>query len=620
MMQKASLLLLLCLLPLAVLCQITITDPSCARDSVCKTDSLRFYRTLHDYALKRRITYLIYGAIFRDPPIAALSVVPAANAVIVPTESYKYYQGKIIRNIRIITVDPMGRVLNDTLIVPGGFIERAGNRLHIKTKNFVVRNKLLFENEDPLDSLKLIESERLLRASTSIRDAKITPLCPGIDSDSLDVLVVVRDLWSINGDAELTTSTNTLRLGDNNFLGLGNSIQNKITYNPMQANSFLTTGNYLVSNIRRSFITVNTYYTWSELNKTIGISVDRGFVSTITKWAGGANNALISTVWPVTEGTTVTNLPLEYRVHDFWLGHSFSLDKGKKYTYKDPRIVLTGRVFNTQYIQRPSFRYDTLKKNQNSTLYMAGVGFCSRSYYKDMNIYRFGRVEDVPEGRLVSFIAGYQKAEYYEQVYYGLRFAAGNHIHHYGYLSEKLEYGTFLNKDVTEKGVLNAELNFLTDLLQYKKWSAREFINIRSVSGFNRASDEHITINDPNGLNGYSSPTLSGTNKTVLNLATIVYMPYKVIGFQFAGILFAGFGKIGNAPGAIANSPVYQAYGIGLLIRNEYLIINTIQISLSYYPIVPGKSPDQFQFNPGSISNVRFTDFSLSKPDFLSYQ
>jgi hypothetical protein len=97
-------------------------------------------------------------------------------------------------------------------------------------------------------------------------------------------------------------------------------------------------------------------------------------------------------------------------------------------------------------------------------------------------------------------------------------------------------------------------------------------------------------------------------------------MPYQIIGFQFAGILFAGFAKIGNTPGALSGSPVYQAYGIGLLIRNEYLVINTIQISLSYYPIVPGKSPDQFQFNPGSISDVKFTDFSLSKPDFLGYQ
>ncbi|HEV7229867.1 MAG TPA: hypothetical protein VGO45_00980, partial [Bacteroidia bacterium] len=166
-------------------CQITITDPSCARDSVCKTDSLRLYRALHDYAMRRRITYLIYGAIFRDPPVAAKSIVPEANAITIPTESYKYYQGKIIRNIRIITVDPMGKVINDTLILPGGFIERAGNRIHIKTKTFVVRNKLLFENEDALDSLKLIESERLLRASIGIRDAKITPLCPGIDSDSL---------------------------------------------------------------------------------------------------------------------------------------------------------------------------------------------------------------------------------------------------------------------------------------------------------------------------------------------------------------------------------------------------------------------------------------------------
>lgn len=72
-------------------------------------------------------------------------------------------EGKIIRNIEINTLDPFGYSIEDLDRVPDKFIEKAGNTLHPKTKNFVINNYLLFEKGNDFDSLKILETERLIR-------------------------------------------------------------------------------------------------------------------------------------------------------------------------------------------------------------------------------------------------------------------------------------------------------------------------------------------------------------------------------------------------------------------------------------------------------------------------
>jgi hypothetical protein len=526
-------------------------DSTCLKDSVCKKDPLQFYRKIHHFAAKRRITYFLYGAVFRDPPVGnAIASNTSANGPTCssgPGDHYTWVQGKVIRRIHLVTLDPMGQLIDDTIPVQGNLLVRAGNQLHVKSKPRIIRNKLLFKENDVIDSLKLIESERIIRTSTGIRDARISPQCPAIDNDSIDILIVVRDLWSINGDLQASTGKNTLRVGDNNFMGLSHLVQNRVSYTVNDPSSFTTSGNYIISNIRNTFVSANLYYTYSNPNKNIGLSLDRGFISPLTKWAGGINVNPVKTVWTSTLPGPAQNFPLEFRQEDVWLGRSFGILKGKSHAYNDPRIVLSGRVYDIHYFRHPDYKYDSLKKNQNSNLYLAGIGFCSRSYYKDVNIYRFGRTEDVPEGRLISFTGGYQKLELYDQFYYGIKLAAGNHIHKTGYLSEKLEYGTFLRSGNETKGVVNADINFLSDLLRYGKWSARAFIDLRHTRGLNRSPEESININGQNGLNGFSSDVLKGTTKTVLNLAAVFYSPFKVLEFQFAAILFAGFGRLSMA-------------------------------------------------------------------------
>lgn len=242
------------------------------KDSVPTGDSVAIYKKLHDYAARRKITHFLYDMLFRE-----MMDTDKANPMHPqrPGDSYYKYQGKTIRNIRIIVVAPLGELVNDTIIVPDGFISTVGNRLHVKTRPQTVRNLLLFKSGDVFDSLRVIESARILRLAPGIRDTKITPRYAGVNSDSVDMYVVVWDLWSTFIDGSLSTGANTIEIGEYNFLGLAHTFQNSVSYNINDPNSFVTGGSYQVMNIRKTFISATLFYNYSSYNKTAGLSFSR---------------------------------------------------------------------------------------------------------------------------------------------------------------------------------------------------------------------------------------------------------------------------------------------------------------------------------------------------------
>ena len=53
--------------------------------------------------------------------------------------------------------------------------------------------------------------------------------------------------------------------------------------------------------------------------------------------------------------------------------------------------------------------------------------------------------------------------------------------------------------------------------------------------------------------------------------------------------LFFHLGMLGDAGTGFKNSKVYSQIGLGVLIKNENLVFNTFQLSIAFYPLIPGK-------------------------------
>jgi hemolysin activation/secretion protein len=104
---------------------------------------------------------------------------------------------------------------------------RLANKLHIPTREEVVRRELLFETGAPLDPEAIAQTERNLRGLHFIRDAKVEVL-PEVDGVA-DVKVETFDSWSLSPRLGFAKKGNrtvwSVGIAEKNFLGRGKWIE-----------------------------------------------------------------------------------------------------------------------------------------------------------------------------------------------------------------------------------------------------------------------------------------------------------------------------------------------------------------------------------------------------------
>jgi len=65
---------------------------------------------------------------------------------------------------------------------------------------------------------------------------------------------------------------------------------------------------------------------------------------------------------------------------------------------------------------------------------------------------------------------------------------------------------------------------------------------------------------------------------------------------------------------------LYSQIGIGVLIKNESLILNTFQLSIAFYPSIPGKGLNVFKPDVFKTTDFGFRDFVIGKPGIVAFQ
>jgi hypothetical protein len=221
-------------------------------------------------------------------------------------------------------------------------------------------------------------------------------------------------------------------------------------------------------------------------------------------------------------------------------------------------------------------------------------------------------------GKTYGITGGYQFRDDTGRVYLGSKISWGNYKE-WGYLSAAAEYGTFLKGGSPEQGVFSAQINYFSNLIELGNWRIRQFIKPQVTWGMDRFSYDSLTINDEFGIRGFNS-TARGTKKVVLTLQTQSYAPWKVLGFMFGPYLTCSLGMLGTTPSGFKNSGVYSQFGLGALIKNNYLVIDNFQLSVAYYPSIPGKGFNIIKFNAFTTANFGFRDFNLGKPEPAPFQ
>src|SRR5258706_10793711 len=112
-------------------------------------------------------------------------------------DPYLDFEGKIIRKIIIKHISFDKNIL-DTARTFKNYISKAANKLHSSTKEYVIRNNLFVKEGKPLNPYRVADNERWLRNLNYILDARIYVEPISTRSDSVDLLIVTRDVFSVS--------------------------------------------------------------------------------------------------------------------------------------------------------------------------------------------------------------------------------------------------------------------------------------------------------------------------------------------------------------------------------------------------------------------------------------
>lgn len=591
-------------------------DASFAQKIEAKKDSLKGYKSIEKYSKKRKFTAFLHRLIFN--PIAKEKV-KKNNFQKIPTKNYNLYEGKIIRNIKITTLDPFGYSDEDSLRKPVKIGQKAGNFLHLKTKNLAIKNLLLLKKNTPLDSLLVQESERLIRSQRFTRS--VTSEIKVISEDSVDVSIRVLDSWSLAPDVSSSTTKSKFYLKEKNFFGLGHEFSNSYTKSlTTNENGYIF--NYFIPTIKQTYISTRLNYD-IDLNRnfTKSITIERPFYSAFTRWAAGiVLGQNLNKITTLDANQIEVKQNAKYNYQDYWAGHAFQIFKGNSEYNRTTNLVTSARYYNSNYIEKPLINSDSLAIYATEKLYLISVGLTSRKFRQDKYIFNFNIVEDVASGFVYNLTFGYQKKFYDYKFYIGGRWARGNYFK-FGYLSGNIEWGTFLDLGKTVQTTTRFSFIYFTNLQEFGKWKFRQFIKPQLIIGNNRLNStyDRLTLNGAtNGIDGFNSPTLFGTKKLLLTIQSQGYSPWRLLGFRLNPYLSYTGGMLGQKEIGFSKSKLYSQLSLGVIISNDYLIFNSFQFSLSYYPNIPDPN-SIIKTNAISTSDFGLQNFEVAKPGILTY-
>ena len=594
------------------------SDPVFSQNNPVKTDTSGFYRDIETFSKKKKFTKFIYGIFFK--PVRSTGETTTRKKKKRPSRTYRQSEGKIIRNIFITTLDPFGNSVTDTALVTQHGLPKAGNSLHVKTQRIAIWNLLLIRENEPFDSLLVMESERLIRSQKYVRDVSFYMAPAGSHSDSVDVYIRELDTWSLIPRISISPSSFSGGITDRNFIGLGHEFQNDYSQNNNTDYHIFHT-NYTIPNIKNTYINTSLHYEKDSYGNYIrSLNVDRPFFSPFAKWAAGAwfaSQCLNDSIFQGDAG--YVPISLKFGTQDYWAGISKRVFHGNTAEERVTNLILTARYKNVRYYEKPPILLDSIGRYGGEDFYFAGIGISNRNYFQDHYVFNFGVTEDVPYGKVLGLTLGYQLRNNSARTYAGIRFSFGNY-HTWGYLSSEFEYGTFFRASHPEQGVFTAGVNYFTELLEIGKWKIRQFAKPQLTVGIHRFSYENLTINNDNGIRGFSGSALNGTQKLLLTLQTQSYAPWSLLGFRFGPYLICSFGMLGDETTGFTRSRIYSQFGIGVLIKNDYLVINHFQLSISFFPIIPGDGQNVFKLNSNVTTDFGFRDFSLGKPEIVKWQ
>ncbi|MFT3823904.1 MAG: hypothetical protein QM731_08280 [Chitinophagaceae bacterium] len=510
------------------------------------------------------------------------------------SEQYFYtYAGKFIRAIYIRKLR-FGQSVLDTTRRKVGTISRIANKLQTGTKDFIIDQLLFIHPGDAVSPYRMADNERYLRDFNFIKDARIYILPLMESPDSVDVEVVVRDVFSWGGSMDFSgVNRVSATIYDANLFGRAQRLQYTMLYDkgrsPVIGSQYLfrkysAFGTF--TNIEAAYTTINRGASLGDENETATyIRLDRPLYTPDAHIAGGLELSWNHSANSYTKPDSLF-LDYRYRLGDVWIGYNIGARSPRKFYQDDrKRMFAAIRVYDQNFLRKPVLKhYDLAYTNK---LYILGqFSWYQYNFYRTNYIYGFGRTEDLPVGFTRKLTLGHASIDSLRRIYFGWEYDHALVDGNDNYWSYVIALGSnydYKGKQLKDNSLLFS-LNWFSPLLSFKKLLIRQFTDF-SYTGINKIQAyDSLLINNDLGLNGFNTDSLRGVQRLTLGSETSVYTRCQLLGFKIGFFAFGKATLITPQQKGLLRGDVFSSLGGGIRVRNENLIFGTIECRFMWFP------------------------------------
>jgi hypothetical protein len=232
-------------------------------------------------------------------------------------------------------------------------------------------------------------------------------------------------------------------------------------------------------------------------------------------------------------------------------------------------------------------------------------------------LYGFGRNEDLPSGKSLTFTSGHFIREQEKLPYVGVqletyKMSKNEHFRHLN-----LSAGTcYLDNQLQDIRIL-ASIEDISKIHYLKSgYRYRQIINLSFTETLKNKYNEALLVNSIYGIPQLSKEKIRGGTRISGNWESIWYNSRSFYGFRNSPFAFANLTYIRTVGDPIASGDLYSSLGAGIRIRNESLIFGTIELKGYHFPRI---NQQMSAWNLTLTTNLRFKYNSniINKPDFV---
>lgn len=514
---------------------------------------------------------------------------------------FQAYEGKIIRHIYIRSYG-FEQTFTDTSKRLQYFGTRLLNHMHRKTRDWVIRDALFIKENTALDAYRLADNERLIRSLNFVQDARILVSYLPDNPDSVDLVVVEKDLFSISGAiGSLGYPPFSFRgnISEANFLGMGQRIQGGVNAEQARTPNFGPQILYTKSDIAHSFVNIAASYTQINSNIYNGtpdetawfIRLDRPLYAPYAHLAGGFTfgkfqNFNVYHQKQAVDGADSLFYKYDYHTDDGWIGWNIGSKSFLSNTSVRDRRFLAFRYFRNDFDSVPTqVGSKTFNWRFNAReAALTSFTFFREDFYKTNYIYGFGTTEDIPKGYNVAFTSGWYRQLYLNRWYTGVD--ANEYVvsKRGAFVQFFLRSGVFMYRGKAQDASFLIGASYYSPLFVFDNVKIRQYINFSFTRLINRIGLDPLTINNVFGLRYFTNDSTSGAQRVTLHSETTFFLNYKFLGFKFAPFAFGDVSFLTPQSGSLYKSDLYNGIGAGIRTRNENLVFNTIEFRAVWFP------------------------------------